>query len=66
MDVYPGILRHISIENGGNVVLYVPGSEQHSRQREDFRISFLPQGVLTGANDRRREFQETVVDIDIG
>ena len=66
MDVHTRVLRHVSVENGGNVKLDVPGSEQHAGQREDFRISFLPQGIQAGADHRRRELQEPMIDIDVG
>ena len=51
------MLLRIDIEHGGDVVLHMPGGEQHSRHREHVVDTASPQRIQTVANDRPGELE---------
>ncbi len=60
------ILRGIGIEHRRDIVLHMPRGEQHARHGEDTRDALIPQLVETIADNRRGEFQITILDRRIG
>ncbi len=62
IDLHAGILRRIGIEDGGNIVLRMARREQHAGHGQHPGHALIAQFVEPVADDRRREFQETVFD----
>jgi len=66
MHVHAGVLRHVGVQHGRDVVFDVTCGEQHAGQRQYLRIALLPQRIQGRMDDRRRKFEEAMIDIDVG
>ena len=59
------VLGAVRVEHRGNVVLGVARRKQHTGHREDPLTALLPQAVETVADDRGRELQITVINVEL-
>ncbi|CAI8419636.1 MAG: Uncharacterised protein [Rhodospirillaceae bacterium] len=59
------VLGAVGVEHRGNVVLGVACREQHAGHGEDPLTAFLPQAVETVADNRGRELQITIINVEL-
>ena len=63
VDLHLGVLGLVGAEHRGDVVLRVPGGEEHARHGEHLVVPALAQAVEAVADDRGRELQEAALDL---
>ena len=55
------MVRLILVEDRGDIVLHMTGGEQHAGHRQNMIDALGGQLVEAGADDRRREFQKSIL-----